>query len=97
MYIYNSIPHIINTLNLGKELLQVLFEKRKSMPFRYEYALDIIDEHKLNILIEREVIRRNGPYIELDDHYLSFFELLLEANEGSRAPSSDRKTRWVFQ
>ena len=30
MYIYNSIPHIINTLNLGKELLQVLFEKRKS-------------------------------------------------------------------
>ena len=28
MYIYNSIPHIINTLNLGKELLQVLFEKR---------------------------------------------------------------------
>ena len=32
---------------------------------------------KLNILIEREVIRRNGPYIEMDEHYLSFYELLL--------------------
>lgn len=31
MYIYNSIPHIVNTLNLGKELLQLLFEKRKSL------------------------------------------------------------------
>ena len=81
MYIYNSIQHITNTLNLGKDLLEVLFEKRKSMPLRYEYALDIIDENKLNILIEREVIRRNGPYIEMDEHYLSFYELLLEANE----------------
>ena len=72
MYIYNSIPHITNTLNLGKDLLEVLFEKRKSLPFRYDYALDIIDENKLNILIEREVIRRNGPYIEMDEHYLSF-------------------------
>ena len=81
MYIYNSIPHITNTLNLGKDLLEVLFEKRKSLPFRYDYALDIIDENKLNILIEREVIRRNGPYIEMDEHYLSFYELLLEANE----------------
>ena len=81
MYIYNSIPHITNTLNLGKDLLEVLFEKRKSLPFRYDYALDIIDENKLNILIEREVIRRNGPYIEMDEHYLSFYELLLEANK----------------
>ena len=97
MYIYNSIPHIINTLNLGKELLQVLFEKRKSMPFRYEYALDIIDEHKLNILIEREVIRRNGPYIELDDHYLSFFELLLEANEEISTAIIDENIQLVYQ
>lgn len=97
MYIYNSIPHIVNTLNLGKELLQLLFEKRKSLPFRYEYALDIIDEHKLNILIEREVIRRNGPYIELDEHYLSFIELLLEANEEISTAVIDENIQLVYQ
>ena len=97
MYIYNSIPHIVNTLNIGKELLQLLFEKRKSLPFRYEYALDIIDEHKLNILIEREVIRRNGPYIELDEHYLSFIELLLEANEEISTAVIDENIQLVCQ
>lgn len=97
MYIYNSIPHIVNTLNLGKELLQLLFEKRKSLPFRYEYALDIIDEHKLNILIEREVIRRDGPYIELDEHYLSFIELLLEANEEISTAVIDENIQLVCQ
>ena len=97
MYIYNSIPHITNTLNLGKDLLEVLFEKRKSLPFRYDYALDIIDENKLNILIEREVIRKNGPYLEMDDHYLSFFELLLEANEEISTSVIDENIQLVYQ
>mgnify|MGYP000000622738 len=97
MYIYNSIPHITNTLNLGKDLLEVLFEKRKSLPFRYDYALDIIDENKLNILIEREVIRRNGPYIEMDEHYLSFYELLLEANEEISTSVIDENIQLVYQ
>ena len=97
MYIYNSIPHITNTLNLGKDLLEVLFEKRKSLPFRYDYALDIIDENKLNILFEREVIRRNGPYIEMDEHYLSFYELLLEANEEISTSVIDENIQLVYQ
>ena len=71
MYIYNSIPHITNTLNLGKDLLEVLFEKRKSLPFRYDYALDIIDENKLNIWIEWEEIRRNCSYIKKEEHDLA--------------------------
>ena len=97
MYIFNSIPHIVNTLNLGKDLLEVLFEKRKSQPLRYDYALDIIDENKLNILIEREVIRRNGPYIELDEHYLSFCELLLEANEEISTSVIDENIQLIYQ
>lgn len=97
MYIYNSIQHITNTLNLGKDLLEVLFEKRKSVPLRYEYALDIIDENKLEILIEREVIRRNGPYIEMDEHYLSFYGLLLEANEDISTAVIDESIGLVCQ
>ena len=97
MYIYNSIPHITNTLNLGKDLLEILFEKRKSLPFRYDYALDIIDENKLNILIEREVIRRNGPYIEMDEYYLSFYELLLEVNEEISTSMIDENIQLVYQ
>lgn len=97
MYIYNSIQHITNTLNLGKDLLEVLFEKRRSVPLRYEYALDIIDESKLEILIEREVIRRNGPYIEMDEHYLSFYGLLLEANEDISTAVIDESISLVRQ
>lgn len=82
---------------MGKDLLEVLFEKRKSLPFRYDYALDIIDENKLNILIEREVIRRNGPYIEMDEHYLSFYELLLEANEEISTSVIDENIQLVYQ
>ena len=77
--------------------MEVLFEKRKSLPFRYDYALDIIDENKLNILIEREVIRRNGPYIEMDEHYLSFYELLLEANEEISTSVIDENIQLVYQ
>ena len=35
----------------------------------------------MKLLIEKEVIRQNGNFVELDARFLDFFELLLEANE----------------
>jgi len=60
-----------------------MFEKRKTLSFRYSDALALLkdDENRLKLLIEKEVIRQNGNFVELDARFLDFFELLLEANE----------------
>ena len=83
MYIFRSIYEIINTISTAKTLLTEMFEKRKTISFRYIDALELLkdDENRLKILIEKEVIQQNGNFLELDVRFLDFFETLLEANE----------------
>ena len=97
MYIFNSTREIINTINLAKELIEEMFEKRKSLSFRYEYALNLVEEQRLQMLIEREVIRLNGPYLELDERFQEFFELLLEANEEISTASINENIQQIHQ
>jgi len=82
MFSFHSIKELINTLNRERDLLSELFEKRR-IPFKEEYALELVDfrEERLEFLKERGVVRSNGPYIEIDDQFLQFFELILEVNE----------------
>jgi hypothetical protein len=46
-----------------------MFKKRKSADYKYEYALDLIEnnENRIQYLIDRFVIRQNGNYLEIDD------------------------------
>ena len=83
MYIFRSIHEIINTIAAARGLLTEMFETRKTLSFRYSDALALLkdDENRLKLLIEKEVIRQNGNFVELDARFLDFFELLLEANE----------------
>lgn len=97
MYIFNSISEIVNTIALAKGLIEEMFEKRKSLSFRYEYALDLIDGNRLQMLLEREVIRQNGVYLELDERFMDFFELLLEANEEISTASIDENIQFIRQ
>lgn len=97
MYIFNSTREIINTINQAKELIEEMFEKRKSLSFRYEYALNLVEENRLQMLIEREVLRQNGPYLELDERFQEFFELLLEANEEISTASIDENIQLLHQ
>ena len=97
MYIFNSISEIVNTIALAKGLIEEMFEKRKSLSFRYEYALDLIDGNRLQMLLEREVIRQNGAYLELDERFMDFFELLLEANEEISTASIDENIQFIHQ
>lgn len=97
MYIFNSTREIINTINQAKELIEEMFEKRKSLSFRYEYALNWVEENRLQMLIEREVIRQNGSYLELDERFQEFFELLLEANEEISTASIDENIQLLHQ
>ncbi len=81
MFAFTSIKELINTLARSKDLLAEMFEKRKSFAYRYDHALELLDEAQLDSLLELEVLRKNGPLLEIDDHFLQFFEQILEVNE----------------
>ena len=78
---FGNINELINALSRSKELLIEIFEKRRSFQYRYEHAIDILDEDQVGVLINRGIIRQNGIYLELDDQYQDFFEQVLEVNE----------------
>ncbi|MCR4312901.1 MAG: hypothetical protein NUV58_01485 [Candidatus Roizmanbacteria bacterium] len=81
MFAFNSIKELIKTLAWSTELLSEMFEKRKSFAYKYEQAIEILEESKVESLIDKEVLRRNGNFIEIDDQFLQFFEQILEVNE----------------
>jgi hypothetical protein len=80
---FNSIRELLSTLSRGNKLLAEMFEKRKSLSYKYEYALDVLDNNDdvIQLLLSKNIIRRNGTYLELDDQFLLFFEQILEVNE----------------
>jgi hypothetical protein len=60
-----------------------MFEKRKSLAYKYEYALDLMEgkEDEIKLLLSKNIIRQNGNLLELDEQFLRFFEEILEVNE----------------
>lgn len=60
-----------------------MFEKRKSFDYRYDQAIEVLDESKVDSLIEKGVIVKNGRYLEIEDQLLSFFKQILDVNEKS--------------
>jgi hypothetical protein len=78
---FNNIKELINTLAWSKELLVEMFEKRKSFIYKYDHALELLEEDRIETLINKGIIRQNGGYLEMDDQYQQFFEQVLEVNE----------------
>jgi len=80
---FHSIRELLSTLSRGHKLLAEMFEKRKSLSYRYEYALEVVDNNEdiIQLLISKDIIRQNGIFLELDDQFLQFFEQILEVNE----------------
>ncbi|WPY99837.1 hypothetical protein [Christiangramia sp. OXR-203] len=68
---------------MEEKLLSEMFVKRKSLAYRFDYALEMVDykEEKIQFLIDHSVIYKNGDYLELDTQYLEFFENVLGVNE----------------
>ena len=56
MYVLRSIHEITNTIAVARGLLTAMFEKRKSLSFRYADALALLkdDENRLKLLLEKE-------------------------------------------
>jgi hypothetical protein len=60
-----------------------MFEKRKFPAYRYDYAVELMDDNEdvIKLLLGKNIIVQNGAYLELDDQFLNFFEDILEVNE----------------
>ncbi|MFC0775277.1 hypothetical protein [Terrimonas alba] len=80
---FNSIRELLSTLSRGHKLLAEMFEKRKSLSYKYEYALEVMEgnEDVIKLLLSKNIIRQSGNLLELDDQFLKFFEEILEVNE----------------
>ena len=80
---FRSIEELVKSLDREKELLKEMFAKRKSLSFRYDYALEMTEykEERIRYLIDYGVIRDTGDFLEMEDIYLKFFEDVLEVNE----------------
>lgn len=83
MNTFSNIRELLLALSREEKLLTEMFKKRKTTDYKYEYALEIVEnnDNKLQYLIDRSVIRQNGNNLEIDDLYVQFFEQVLEANE----------------
>jgi len=82
MYSFHSLREVLFALSREQRLLNDLFEKRK-IPYKVDQALQLIEERedRLAYLLDRGVLRENGVYVEIDDQFLQFFEMVLEVNE----------------
>ena len=78
---FQSIKEIINTLAWSKDLLVEMFEKRKTFLYRYDHALALLEEDRIITLLNKGILRQNGPYIEMEELFQAFFEQILEVNE----------------
>ncbi|MDH6306729.1 hypothetical protein M2459_001963 [Parabacteroides sp. PF5-5] len=80
MNTFYSIKELINALSRHKDLFAEMFAKR-TMAYKYDFALEFTDEDHIQFLIDHAVIRQNEGFLELDDLYLQFFEQVLAINE----------------
>lgn len=62
-----------------------MFAKRKSLPFHFDYVLEMTEykEERIRYLIDYGVIRDTGDFLEMEDIYLKFFEDVLEVDENN--------------
>lgn len=83
MNTFSNIKELVSALNKEQKLLTEMFKKRKSASYKYEYALDLVDndDNRIQYLLNRSVIRQNGSNLEINDEFLQFFEIVLDANE----------------
>ena len=66
MLAVHSVKELINTLYRSRDLLTEMFEKRKLFAYKYEQALEILDEDAIETLKSKGIIRQNGPHIDIE-------------------------------
>ena len=59
---FNNIKELINALKREEKLITEMFIKRKTLNYRYTFALELVDydEARIQYLLDHEIIRQNG-------------------------------------
>jgi cobalamin biosynthesis Mg chelatase CobN len=80
---FRTIEELVKVLDREKALFRDMFERRKSLAYRMDFAMEIVDykRERIQFLIDHGVIHENGDFLELEDVYVQFFEEVLEMNE----------------
>ena len=83
MNTFNDIKELVTALKREEKLISEMFSKRKSIDYRLSDALELVDyeESRIDLLIQKSVIRENGGLLELDGQFLEFFEQVLYVSE----------------
>jgi len=80
---FRTIEELVKMLDREKLLFRDMFEKRKSLAYRTDFAMEIVDykKERVQYLIDHGVIHENGDFLEMEDVYVRFFEDVLDMNE----------------
>lgn len=80
---FRTIEELVKMLDREKLLFRDMFEKRKSLSYRMDFAMEIVDykKERIQYLIDHGVIHENGDFLEMEDVYVQFFEDVLDMNE----------------
>ena len=80
---FRTIEELVKMLDREKVLFRDMFEKRKSLAYRTDFAMEIVDykKERIQYLIDHGVIHENGDFLEMEDVYVQFFEDVLDMNE----------------
>lgn len=80
---FKTIEELVKVLDREKSLFRDMFERRKSLAYRTDFALELVDykRERIQFMIDHGVIHEQGDFLELEDVYVQFFEEVLAVNE----------------
>lgn len=80
---FRTIEELVKVLDREKTLFRDMFERRKSLAYRTDIAMEVVDyrRERIQYLIDHGVIHENGDFLEMEDVYIQFFEEVLDMNE----------------
>ena len=80
---FRTIEELVKVLEREKTLLRDMFERRKSLAYRTDFAMELVDYRleRIQYLIDHGIIHENGDFLEMEDVYVQFFEEVLDMNE----------------
>lgn len=82
MKVFSNLTELLSRLHTERKLLHELFQARQKYNFRYEDALEFVNnERNLRLLIDYGIVRQEGEMLELEESYQHFFEEILRLNE----------------
>ena len=97
MNTFNDIKELVTALKREEKLISEMFSKRKSIDYKLSDALELVDyqESRIDLLIQKSVIRENGGLLELDGQFLDFFEQVLYVSEEINLSYIDENIRSI--